>query len=525
MGIRTKILLTFILCFGLMAALGLYFLQRSMDESYSAIERRDIVASMARVEQGFEASAASLRNQTNDWAVWDEMRSYVLHPDKKWAQANLGQDALKPANLSMVMILTRNGKVVSVSVDGDSGQESVIATRYAEYIPLVSKSEPEARCGVVRDDANLLQWCWAGIVRSDGSGTPVGTVVMGRTLDAERLKVMRGQVRLPFELKPSTEMPAGLELWRGALEPGTIGSGDFWTSHEPNVYHLYYRVQDLLKRDVGLLTLDVSRNVHEQGVALYGQVRKQLIIGILIMTALLAAALHFLLISRLRRVAAELDDLSARSAWDSSIDVGGQDEIGAVARNVNRLLSLIHSQMEMLNTLSRTDPLSGLKNRRAFDESLAGECSRARRTGAPLTLICIDVDQFKRYNDYYGHPAGDAALEAVSSVLAGAIHRPADVVARIGGEEFAIVLPDTGADDARVLAEAIQARLRERALPHAASTVDQHLTLSIGVAGLKTGDTPASLIECADTALYAAKEAGRNRVIVSNLLSSSENPR
>lgn len=514
MGIRTKILLAFIVCFGLMAAVGLFVLQRSMDESYNAIERRDIVSSMARVEQSFEASAASLKNQTRDWAVWDEMRDYALRPDKKWARGNLGPDALKPANLSMVLVFSRSGKLLSIDSDGDLGDSSAVAAHYADYFTVVKKGAREAQCGMVRHEADIMQWCWAGIVRSDGSGEPVGTVVMGRRLNALRLMAMRDQVRLPFELKPSIELPGGLERWQGALALGSIGSGDFWTSYEPNVYHLYYQVQDILKKNVALLTLDVSRTVHEQGVLLYAQVRKQLIIAILFMTALLAAALHFLLISRLRRFARELDDLSARSAWSSSIGVGGNDEIGAVASNVNRLLSLIHTQMETLNTLSQTDALTGLKNRRAFDDRLANECARARRSSAPMSLLFVDVDLFKLYNDYYGHPAGDEALVAVSSVLAEVPRRPADVAARIGGEEFAILLPDTRVEDAVAIAEMIQTRLRELALPHAASTVADRLTVSMGVGGLATGDTPSSLAQRVDKALYAAKDRGRNRMVV-----------
>jgi len=154
-----------------------------------------------------------------------------------------------------------------------------------------------------------------------------------------------------------------------------------------------------------------------------------------------------------------------------------------------------------------TDPLTALKNRRAFDRLLQEECARATRSHSPLALLLLDVDLFKPFNDAYGHVAGDDALQVVAQVLQ-AQARGYDHVARYGGEEFAVVLPDTDLAEAQAVAERIRAAVA--AMPNAHQTI----TASVGVAAFAEPMTPVQLVEQADKALYAAKGQGRNRVVV-----------
>lgn len=167
-----------------------------------------------------------------------------------------------------------------------------------------------------------------------------------------------------------------------------------------------------------------------------------------------------------------------------------------------------------LQALANTDSLTGLANRRHFERILALEHERGRRTGKPCTVILADVDHFKKYNDHYGHVAGDACLRDVAAAIAGSLRRPADLAARYGGEEFIVILPETDLDGACAVGEQIRARIAGLALDHDASPFG-HVTISLGVyTGYATGrvDEPARWIKAADTLLYGAKAAGRNRV-------------
>jgi two-component system chemotaxis family response regulator WspR len=167
-----------------------------------------------------------------------------------------------------------------------------------------------------------------------------------------------------------------------------------------------------------------------------------------------------------------------------------------------------------LQKLAALDGLTGIANRRRFDEAIRTEWQRALRNKRPLSLLMCDVDRFKLYNDGLGHQAGDLCLQKTAGVLTGCLKRPGDLAARYGGEEFALLLPDTNIDGAAQLAESCRARLEDLALDHPGEGCTV-VTLSIGVASIvpTAHNNLEQLIASADKALYAAKERGRNRVI------------
>ncbi|MBI5165902.1 MAG: diguanylate cyclase [Magnetospirillum sp.] len=185
-----------------------------------------------------------------------------------------------------------------------------------------------------------------------------------------------------------------------------------------------------------------------------------------------------------------------------------------VRLRIRNQLELKHYR-DMLVELSFQDGLTGIPNRRRFDTHLATEWKRSARLNGPLSLLLIDIDHFKLYNDHYGHIAGDDCLRRVAQALKASTHRPTDLVARYGGEEFACILPETGADGAEAIAHHMQDAVRTLAIPHARSLVSTQVTISLGLAScVAEGDTGRAedLIRRADAALYAAKLGGRNRL-------------
>jgi len=176
---------------------------------------------------------------------------------------------------------------------------------------------------------------------------------------------------------------------------------------------------------------------------------------------------------------------------------------------------LMEANLE-LRRLTHSDGLTGLSNRRYLDEYLAAEWRRAAREDLELAMLMIDVDNFKPYNDTYGHVAGDDALKRIASTVANCLGRPGDLAARFGGEEFAVVLPVTPTGGVRQLAEKIRGEVEALRIPHAGSSTGEFLTVSIGGAALVPAvEMPImSLVELADFALYQAKREGKNRVAV-----------
>ncbi|MFM2036031.1 MAG: hypothetical protein RL459_1296 [Pseudomonadota bacterium] len=183
------------------------------------------------------------------------------------------------------------------------------------------------------------------------------------------------------------------------------------------------------------------------------------------------------------------------------------------------LMARVQTQLKVqqltheLREMATHDGLTGVANRRAFDQGYAQAWRLARRSGQSMALLMVDVDHFKRYNDHYGHQAGDVCLQRVAAQLTRFCQRPGDIVARYGGEEFVLMLPDTDRAGAMHVAQSLLASMEELGLAHAASDVASFVTVSIGVASTEALDSPLPerLLQAADRALYVAKNSGRAR--------------
>ena len=192
---------------------------------------------------------------------------------------------------------------------------------------------------------------------------------------------------------------------------------------------------------------------------------------------------------------------------------------GGIAGVRTDVTELVHKEQQLaaanaqLAQLSTTDALTGIGNRRHFDERLANEWNRGARQQTPLALLLVDIDHFKLYNDHYGHVAGDHCLRLVAQALACCVRRADEMAARYGGEEFVLLLPGTSLEAARAVAQLCLDGIEALALPHAGSCTASALTVSIGVASMLpvAGADPSMLVDAADAALYRAKKEGRNQ--------------
>lgn len=295
------------------------------------------------------------------------------------------------------------------------------------------------------------------------------------------------------------------------------------------------------KHALGKMTLYSDRSVVTERVKNSFIV---IVINSLIKTAGLWLIFYWAITWRLSRPLTELSkavtnlDLKADENEPALIDYPHRDEIGLLVGSLNEMrIRLAHSHREMeqqvadrtreleaanrrLEALSITDGLTGIANRRRFDEVLLNEWNRALRVRQPLALLMLDVDWFKNYNDYYGHQAGDECLHSIARILEANSRRSSDLAARYGGEEFVLLAMNTDAKRATLLANIIRESIESLELTHLDS-IYKKVTVSIGVAVIipESGLPPESLLRMADDALYQAKHQGRNCVVP-----ASDNP-
>ncbi|MBK1734648.1 diguanylate cyclase response regulator [Halorhodospira abdelmalekii] len=210
--------------------------------------------------------------------------------------------------------------------------------------------------------------------------------------------------------------------------------------------------------------------------------------------------------------------LDAASDEEHGLNLGAVDYIAkpfnpAIVRARVRTHMSLKRKTDLLEQYALLDGLTGIPNRRYFDEQVQSEVRRSVREGSPLSLVMLDIDHFKLFNDHYGHGAGDLCLQKVARALSGALLRPGDRVCRYGGEEFVALLPATDAAGARVVAEQLRAAVEALAIDHEYSSTGPVVSISLGIATIDLNTpSPALLLQQADEALYRAKVAGRNRV-------------
>lgn len=208
-------------------------------------------------------------------------------------------------------------------------------------------------------------------------------------------------------------------------------------------------------------------------------------------------------------------------AETNALDAGGVDFIvkpinPAVVRARIRTHLTLKAQSDFLKKIAFIDGLTGIANRRRYDDALLTEWRYCRRNNLPLTLLMIDIDHFKQFNDHYGHLEGDNCLKTVATAIKQPFFRSHDIVARYGGEEFICLLPACDREPGRTKAEDVRRTIADLEIPHATSSTARVVTVSIGVASVYPNDVgnPLALFRAADTALYQAKNSGRNQVCV-----------
>ncbi|MDT7515498.1 sensor domain-containing diguanylate cyclase [Rhodoferax mekongensis] len=519
LGLASRVVASFILVFGLMGSVGLYLMKRSLLPTFETIDRKAAYDAAKRVLSGIDEQLVSLSVLNHDWAYWDEMYEHLLKPNQKFQVSNIGPAAMATSNLNAVMLMNLKGEVIGFGARALSNERTpqmrdilgILLGRWqgeAQHIPVT-------KCGLSWVLERPASICWTGVVHSDGSHPPSGTVVMVRELEPDSLKNIAANAGIDFKLDApgevkgrSSEKESSLQMAKFQYLPAL----ELTLISQDTVIDIHSTLPGLNGRSFARVDMRIERQWMVQAEKLLTDMMMQWAVVAFVSGFMLISVIQRWLVRPVARLRTDLASLGESKRWDSVLKYDRPDEIGELTKGINALLLVLHEQVRKLESVSRTDALTGIANRRKLDERMTLELSRLARHAVPLSLLLIDVDHFKRYNDTYGHPEGDAALRKVAAVLA-SCSRQQDLAARFGGEEFAVLLPNTDESGARSVAEKIMQGMSALNIPHAQSPTSPRLSVSIGGTTwleIQSGGAE-TLISQADKALYVAKRDGRMR--------------
>ena len=511
MGLRGKLVALFFVCFAATCSLGIAILIRNLGSDFAEMERNEALRLNDQLVRNFKAELEHLNELNTDWADWAGMYTFAQTLSPEFAAAEVGTGALDSAKLSFVAIFDNDHRrrFLRAAADLVDQESNKGLSRTLEAMQRVYETRGTTKsCTLHGADSEIYLLCWQYIHRSDGSGEPHGTLLMGRLLDEHILQRIRNQSGLDFKIEkvPPATIPGN---------PGVAGSTiatDSLVLGGRDKHMLTGRMLDASGKPVFLFHMRLPADIERSGQQITWRVVLVVTIGAMLSGVVLVLGVQHFLVRRLQLMERQLRHAGAAGGWPEQIAIPpGRDEIATLGEAINRMLRVLREQGQALELLSLSDPLTRLANRRAFDRDLATGISLSRRSMAPLSLVLLDVDHFKAYNDLYGHPAGDAVLVAIGRILREAASRPTDLAARIGGEEFAILLPNTTQAGAVRVATRVHEALAAQAIVHAASSVSEQVTVSIGVAQAMHDEAADEFVTRADRTTYAAKDAGRNQ--------------
>lgn len=513
MGLRTKIISLFFIGFVLMTVIALELLHSNLQQSFVEMERRQAINQMNQLAHNLTNELNRLELLTNNWANWDAMYQFAQHPTDNFIMNQIIPGAKQTPGLGFLLVLNRQDKTIFSKTFNAIAEKKATPVTLADVFANIKyriKNPADSKpCGLDISPVGPVLVCWRPIQRAlYTNGTNVGTVAIGRLVDEKVLKRIEDQSSIEFQINPLSpdekkELPISEKI---SIAPEQIE----FSKRDPNI--LKAHLNNILGQPILGIRLQFSQDISQQGHEIIVKLRRVLLIVTALTGLTLLIGIHFLVIRRLRKMEAELHNIWRTGRWAGRLTAAkGNDELSQLANSINRILELIRKQVSVLELNAHTDALTRIANRRSFDQRLAVEMSLAKRNKTPLSILIIDVDYFKRYNDYYGHPAGDNVLREMGRILSHVAYRPSDLPARIGGEEFAVILPATDLQGALFVAEKIALQLAKQQIAHADSLVSDYVTTSIGVA-TATDEDVASFLQRADKATYQAKQSGRNQI-------------
>jgi diguanylate cyclase (GGDEF)-like protein len=489
---------------------------------FQQLEKEYAQRNIDRITNRFSVLLDTVDATVYDWSAWDSAYRFATIGDESFVEENLYPSTFSNYGLDIALLINSDLEVLWVGIyefdpsggmadytDERLGHLLLDARRLARKIDLNLDINEQVARGFFAFFGEKVLFAMRPIYQSDGSGVAEGFILFGKTLSKETLERLQADVSLDFTI--------GNLLGRESLLTYPQYQFDKSDRGEVRIRHPFL---DETSHESGgfLITMDVDKRITEVGSATTQRVIIAFVVIALLITLGIALWLHHAVILPIEHLKNRIVDMTAKRDYTQRTAVTRMDELGQLAQQFNSLMETVHQKSEELMRLSERDALTGLNNRMAMDKALAKEWNILRRRRESLSIMMIDVDYFKQYNDHFGHQGGDDCLRRVAKVISSIAQRGADMAVRYGGEEFMVILPGVQLEDARQLGFQLLKKIEAEGIDHPFSDHGGKVTISVGLASAipDKSSTVEGLIRKADEALYLAKKGGRNRVCVAD---------
>ncbi len=511
MSIRYKLLFFFLVQHIFFLAITLFFVQFFIRPHHLEMEHLSAKERISQVRYIFKSEMEHLKLLNIDWAVWDDTYNYLSNRNSDYIQSNFHENILESTDLSRIEIFDASGKSVYCVEDERIGAGSLIGPEgylKKKFLSGPKSARKKTRHGIIALDKGFALVSLSPVLRGNGSGPAAGILLMLRSVEKKMIEKINKSTHTEVSLLPIESLSSFQE------------SEGFYTQREDKE-HL--KVSSVLKG------LDEKASVGVE-IALKRELvieSEKLILYLFIFGGVLGIVSFFISLRLLRKeVVKPLSDLGKHivnlrreKSYIKCPLENREDEIGILAREFNTLLESLDSTNQTLSTVAHVDALTGLANRLDLEERFEIEKRLSYRETKEFSILILDIDCFKKYNDTYGHVKGDEVLSRVAQSIKDSLARPRDYAARYGGEEFLVILPKTQVMGSITVAKRILENVEALQIEHESSLLDKKLiSVSIGcltIIAHKDQDQD-SIINMADEALYTAKNRGRDRYFVYN---------
>jgi len=520
-SLRTRILLLFGAALAALLVVAGVVARWVVLDSFEHHDHIEALRDADRVMAAMDSDKRALAGATRDWAGWDDIYRFMLDRNAQFRRENLEGDASYiNARINFMLLVANDGTIVfERGFDLRRGVAIPVPPALRQELKpgsaLLQRPDTEtAQSGLLVLPEGVVCLSAQPIVTNLRQGPVHGTLIWGRSIDAASAADLGDRLKMTLAIAP---LPGGAT--KTDVDAGGVSLEEPLASLVLNgdVIAGYTLFPDLYGKPALVLRLSGDRDAYKQGVTAAWLVVILLGCSGLLLGGVVAVTVDRAVLQPVEALSRRVEHVAETGDVATRMEHRRNDEVGSLVTAINSMLEALHtaplqreSQQRQLEQLARTDPLTGLLNRRSFESLAQRAVEQAALDGQPVSLLMLDLDHFKQVNDEFGHQQGDNVLRSVATLLQSAV-RSHDMLARLGGDEFAVMMPGAGRAVAERVAERVLVVLRTEP---AAPTVGP-VTASIGVAVFpEHGHTMEALTVGADQALYRAKAGGRDRVAV-----------